>query len=92
MPVYVTEHAIAGLTADHMRSVRAALTETSRRLSLAGKPTRLLQCNYLAQHELICRFDAIAEADVRQAIILAQLPLPVSFRQEASSSGDGNSR
>ena len=75
MVVYLTEHVLPGLTDDHVRSVRAALTETSRRLSHTGESIRLLECTYLAT-ELRCTFAATAESQVRQALELAQLPLP----------------
>jgi hypothetical protein len=79
MVVYLTEHVLPGLTDDHVRSVRAALTETSRRLSRTGEPIRLLECSYLAA-ELRCTFAATAENQVRQALELAQLPLPTTCR------------
>jgi hypothetical protein len=80
MVVYLTEHTLPGMTDDHLRSVRAALTETSRRLSLVGTPIRLLECSYLADQRLRCTFTATAETQVRQALELAQLPLPTMCR------------
>jgi hypothetical protein len=91
MPVYLSEHAVAGLTAEHLRSLRTALTQTTRRLSLAGEPIHLLQCSYLDQQLLICRFAAASEREVRQAINLAQLPLPTALRQDIPISGDSSS-
>jgi hypothetical protein len=79
MVVYLTEHVLPGLTNDHVRSVRAALRETSRRLSHTGEPIRLLECSYLAD-QLRCTFAATAEAQVRRALELAQLPLPTTCR------------
>jgi hypothetical protein len=86
MPVYLTEHTLPGISDDHLRSVRTALAETSRRLTLAGKPIRLLECSYVPEQRLRCRFAATAEAQVRQALELAQLPLPAVCRALDSDS------
>jgi hypothetical protein len=80
VPVYVTEHAMSRMTDAHLRSVRVALTETTRRLSLAGNPIHLLECSYVPQQRLICKFAATGETQVRQAVDLAQLPLPTVCR------------
>ena len=80
MRVYVTEHIWPGMTDAHLHSVHAALAETTRRLILAGTPIRFLDCSYVPERRLLCRFAATAEVDVRQALELAQFPLPAVCR------------
>jgi hypothetical protein len=89
MLVYVTEHTFGDMTDAHLRSVRAALAETTRRLSLAGKPIRFLDCSYVPEQRLLCRFAATAETQVRQALELAQLPLPAVCRLADSEMRSG---
>jgi Protein of unknown function (DUF4242) len=80
MLTYLTEHTVSGMTDVHLRSARAALAETTRRLSLTGKPIRFLDCSYVSEQRLVCRFAATDETQVRQALELAQLPLPAVCR------------
>jgi len=81
MRVYVTEHTVSPMTDAHLRAVRVALAETTRRLNLAGNPIRLLECSFVPRQGLTCTFSATAETQVRQAIDLAQLPLPTVCRR-----------
>lgn len=74
--VFLTEHNLTGLTDAHLRSVRAALTETTRRISLSGSQIQLLECRYVLEQRLVCTFAADSEAQVRRALDLAQLPHP----------------
>jgi hypothetical protein len=78
--MYVTEHTLSGLTDAHLRSMRLALAETSRRLSLSGKPIELVDCTYLPERRLVCTFSAASATVVREAIDLAQLPRPTVSR------------
>jgi hypothetical protein len=80
MPVYLTEHNLSGMTEGHLRSVRIALAEISRRLTVAGTPIQLLECSYAPDGRLVCRFAATSELNVLRGLELAQLPLPAICR------------
>jgi hypothetical protein len=85
--VFLTEHGLTGLTDAHLRSVRAALTETTRRTSLSGGQIQLLDCRYVLGQRLVCTFAASSEAQVRRAVDLAQLPHPGVFRSAGPDPG-----
>jgi hypothetical protein len=76
MHVWITEHILTGLTNAHLVSVRSALDEIARRMSVTGQPIRLLECSYLPPQRLVCTFAAVDENQVREACDLAQLPRP----------------
>jgi hypothetical protein len=54
------------MTDIHLRSVRVALDETTRRLSRAGHQIHMLVCSYVPRLRLICTFAATSETQVRQ--------------------------
>ena len=81
MAIYVTEHTLTGMTDAHLQSLQSVLTQTSIRLTDAGKPIRLLCCSCPTPHVLVCTFAANSEEFVRQALDIAQLPPANSCRR-----------
>jgi hypothetical protein len=81
MAIYVTEHTLTGMTDAHLQSLQSVLTQTSIRLTDAGKPIRLLCCSCRTPQLLVCTFAANSEAFVRQTLDIAQLPFANSCRR-----------